>query len=77
MTRALASAAVTLWLAGSSVATALLRRFADGLNDRRGHRCPHRLDAEICTHGSLQASFESNPNPSRIRNYTEHLSIWC
>src|ERR1700761_8619402 len=29
-----------------------------------GSRRPHRLDAEIRTHGSLLASLESNPNPS-------------
>ncbi len=42
----------------------MVRRFAHVLNDRRGNRCPHRFDVEICTHGSLQARRESNPNPS-------------
>ena len=41
-----------------------VRRIARWLDNRRSGRRPYRPDAEIRTHGSLQASLESNPNPS-------------
>ena len=67
--RALASGTVTLWLAGSSVATALLAAVLEGCTIGAGSRRPHRPDAEIRTHGSLLASLEFKSQPLSDDNY--------